>query len=188
MAIQNGTEVQTTGFNITKYEIVTVASNAATISETATGIAGAEIGYAYVVNDDGTYSTKLTQDTAASAGKFSYAAKTITFSGLEDGTKVAVCYEYVPSDAQLISVTADGIPATALVTAYGLAKDVCTGKLYPCQVDGMAQVDANYTLDLSADGDPAVHALNLEFVKSCTSKRLYDFKIYTDEEDAPTSL
>lgn len=188
MAIQNGTEVQTTGFNITKYEIVTVASNAATISETAAGTAGAEIGYAYIVNDDGTYSTKLTQDTAASTGKFSYAAKTITFSGLEDGTKVAVCYEYVPSEAQLISVTADGIPATTLVTAYGLAKDVCTGKLYPCQVDGMAQVDANYTLDLSADGDPAVHALKLEFVKSCTSKRLYDFKIYTDDEDTPASV
>lgn len=188
MAIQNGTEIQTTGFNITKYEIVTVKSNTATISESATGTAGAEIGYAYIVNDDGTYSTKLTQDTAASSGKFSYAAKSLTFSGLADDTKVAVCYEYTPDDAQLISITADGIPATVLVTAYGLAKDVCTGKLYPCQVDGMAQVDANYTLDLAADGDPAVHALNLEFVKSCTSKKLYDFKIYTDDEDTPSSL
>lgn len=185
MALQNGTEIATDGFNIVKYEIVTVGnSNTATISETALGTSGSEIGYAYVVANDGTYSTKLTQDTTAGSGKFSYSAKTLTFSGIAEGTKIAVCYEYAaPSGAQLIAVNADGIPATCLATAYGLAKDVCTGELYPCQVDGMVQVDGNYTMDLSADGDPAVHALNLEFVKSCVSKRLYDFKVYTEAED-----
>ena len=68
-----------------------------------------------------------------------------------------------------------------LVTAYGLAKDVCTGELYPCQVDGMAQVDGNYSFDLSADGEPAVHSLNMEFVKTCRGKKLYDFVVYTDD-------
>ena len=48
---------------------------------------------------------------------------------------------------------------------------------------GLAQVDGNWNFDLSADGDPAVQAFNMEFVRGCGSKKLYDFKVYTEEEE-----
>lgn len=46
----------------------------------------------------------------------------------------------------------------------------------------MAQIDGNWNFDLSADGDPAVQNLSMEFVKGCMENKLYDFKVYTEDE------
>lgn len=191
MAIQNGTEVYTGVLEVTEHDIITPSDSGTYTTEyTAIGAAGSEIGYVYIVNEDGTYGKELTQATdTASSDTFTYtpASKTLTFAtdAVPTGSSIACAYTRKTTDtAQLISVDADAIPETVLVTAYGVAKDVCTGELYPCQVEGMAQVDANYTFDLSADGEPSVQSLNLEFVKSCTSKKLYDFRVYTEEVPA----
>lgn len=189
LAMQNGTEVYTGSSEVTKYEVKAFSGTTATTEFKAQGTAGAEIGFVYPVKEDGTYGTPLEQATSASDGKFSYDAttKTITFADseslLDDVDYIAFSYTFKTNDkAEKITVTTDGIPSRCLVTAYGLASDVCTGLLYPAVIEGNAQVDGNWAFDVSADGEPAVHDLKMEFVKGCLDKDLYTFIIHTDEE------
>ena len=187
MAIQNGTEVSTGAHEIVEYEVIEHTTGAYKPKHTPIGVSGSEIGFVYAVNDDGTYGKRQEQATSAASGKFTYSTSTgITFSTADAPTgDIALSYTRKTTDvAQKITIDTEAIPATVLVTAYGLAKDICTGDLFPCQVDGMAQVDGNYNFDLSADGEPSVHSLNMEFVKTCRGKKLYDFVVYTDEVSA----
>lgn len=193
MALQNGTEVANGSADITKYEILTagadVASDGILTSETAKGTTNEEIGYAYIVANDGTFEKELTQSADASAaGQFKYEASTkkLTFftGDVVAGDRIAVAYTYASADtAQKIVVASDGFPSTVLVSAYGVAKDVCSGETFPCVVEGTAQVDGNWNFDLTADGDPVVQNLNLEFVRGCLDNQLYNFVIYTDEDE-----
>lgn len=192
MAIQNGTEVYVGVTEVTEYEpMVTTITGTCSTKFKAMGVTGSEIGMIYKLNDDGTYGKVYTQGTSAASGVFTYApaTKAITFATadaaeLKEVKLVCAYTRQTENNAQVIEISGDAIPSTVLVTAFGLAKDSCNGELYPAQIEGTAQVDANYTFELSADGEPAIQSLNLEFVKSCTSKKLYDFKIYT--EDVPT--
>lgn len=192
MALQSGTELYEGSSDIQYYEVMTADNEGAVKTKlTAIGTAGAELLFVYKVNaQSGEYEKSFTQVAAApEAGQFSYASgtKTLTFNDSEKpvaGDMFAVAYTFKSADnAQVITVTGDGIPATVLATAYGLAKDTCTGELFPCQLDGLAQVDGNWNFDLSADGDPAVQSFNMEFVRGCGSNKLYDFKVYTEEEE-----
>lgn len=183
MAVQNGTAVSTGSQEITEYEVIPNSTGGYKTKYTPIGTTGSEIGYVYAVNDDGTYGKKYAQATSATTGKFTYSGGTITFATADAPTgDIALSYTRNTTDAaQKITIDTEAIPATVLVTAYGLAKDICSGELFPCQVDGMAQVDGNYNFDLSSDGEPAIQSLNMEFVKTCRGKKLYDFIIYTDE-------
>lgn len=191
MALQNGTELFQGSTLIQHYEVITAgAEGALTTTFTAQGTAGSEILFLYKVDpSNGTYSETYTQVAASpEAGQFTYASdtKTFAFNASEtptEGDQFAVTYEFMSADnAQTITVNGDGVPATVLCTAYGLAKDMCTGELFPCQVDGMAQIDGNWNFDLAADGDPVVQNLSMEFVKGCMDNTLYEFKVYTEDE------
>jgi len=190
MALQSGTELFQGSTNIQYYEILTAGADGKLATKfTAQGTAGSEILFLYKVDPaNGTYIKKYEQADTAAEGKFTYTTSTkeIALADADkplEGEMFAVTYEYKSADnAQVITVTGDGIPATVLCTAYGLAKDTCTGELFPCQVDGMAQIDGNWNFDLSADGDPVVQNLSMEFVKGCMSSKLYDFKVYTEDE------
>lgn len=192
MALQCGTELFEGSTEVQHYEIVTAgAGGEVKTTFTATGAAGAEILFIYKVDpDSGEYTKTYTQAAAVpEAGQFSYTSgtKVLTFNAGEtptEGDKFAMAYTFKSADnAQVITVSGDGIPATVLATAYGLAKDTCTGELFPCQIDGLAQVDGNWSFELTADGDPAVQSFNMEFVRGCGSNKLYDFKVYTEEEN-----
>ena len=191
MALQCGTELFTGSTTIRQYEILTAgADGALTTTFTAIGEAGSEILFLYEVDpSNGTYTNTYTQVAATpQTGEFTYtsATKTFTFNEGEtpaQGTQFAVTYDFQSADnAQVIEMNGTGVPSTALCTAYGLAKDTCTGELFPCQIDGMVQIDGNWSFDLAADGDPVVQSLNMEFVKGCMANKLYDFKVYTEDE------
>ena len=139
----------------------------------------------YLVNSDGTYGKTFTQAATAGDGTFKYADGTLTFakSALAAGDRIACAYTYKTTDtAQKITMSADALPATVLVSAYGVARDVCSGDIFPCVIECQAQIDGDWNFDLSADGDPVTQNLTMEFVRSCTSNKMYDFIIYTDEE------
>lgn len=189
LAIQNGTEVSTGSTDITYYDVIEAGSDGKyTTKFTATGTAGSEIKFVYIVGADGTYSKEYTQASVASEGKFAYdsGTKEITFGGSDTpaaGDIIACAYTFKSAtNAQTIHVAADGIPPVVLATAYGIAKDVCTGELFPCEIEGQAQVDGNWNFDLSADGEPVAQNLTLEFVKGCLNNTLYTFKVYTEDE------
>ena len=192
MAIQNGTKVVTGSTEITYYDIITVgAGGAATTKFKAIGAEGSEISFVYKVKNDGTYEESWTQAaTAESAGQFSYEAdtKAITFFSTDpnkpvEGDTLVCAYKFKSADnAQTIEINSDGIPDVVLVSAYGVARDICTGELFPAVIEGQAQIDGNWNFDLSADGEPAVQSLNMEFVKGCLDKTLYTFKVFTEHE------
>lgn len=204
LAAQNGTDVVMGETTYTKYVQIdlkesTTDYNLALPAVKKTG-ATLYIGTIYGTQKDGDYVKVLTEDNAASAGKFSYTAETnsgektpakitLDASDVTDMitklgcTKLSMAYTVKSkAAAQRIDIKTNTMPDTALVTAYGLVADICDGSLYPCIVHGMAQIDGNWTWDLSADGDPAVHNISMEFVAGCESDDLYSIIIDTDEE------
>lgn len=190
MAIQNGTEIATGSAEVTQYDALPAGSapdtTGITLSHTPVGTAGSEIGFAYILNSDGSYGKKFEQTTSTpTTGKFKLDGSKITFfkGDLAAGDTIACAYTYkTATTAQKITVSSDSMPSTVLVSAYGVAKDVCSGETFPCVIEGTAQVDGNWNFDLSSDGDPVTQGLTLEFVRSCLSNKMYDFIIYTDEE------
>lgn len=190
MAIQNGTEINIDSHEITAYDVIDIGSEDVSVAgvklhHTPVGAAGNEISFVYLVNSDGTYGKTFTQAATAGDGTFKYADGTLTFakSALAAGDRIACAYTYKTTDtAQKITMSADALPATVLVSAYGVARDVCSGDIFPCVIEGQAQIDGDWNFDLSADGDPVTQNLTMEFVRSCMSNKMYDFIIYTDEE------
>lgn len=198
MALQNGTEVATGSQEITCYDVISAGGDvgAPTFSTKykAIGTAGQEIGFVYILNEDGTCGRQFKQVTVLSgsaADEFTYdsGTKLITFNDKDTDNnpvftdKIVCAYTRKTADtAQRIELRTDTIPAVALVTAYGIAKDVCSGDLFPCVLEGRAQIDGNYTFELTADGDPVVQNVSMEFIRGCLEDKLNDFTVYTEDE------
>ena len=191
MAAQNGTEVITGATEVIEYDVISYdADNGYKTKFAAIGATGTEIGFVYQLNADGTQGKRYVQGTTAGDGIFTYADQTLTFSTDDMDTLVAgdikiVCtYSRLTAgdEAQKIVLTGTSIPSVVLVTGYGVVMDICSNVAYLCQFNGKAQIDGNYTFDLSADGDPSIQSLNLEFVRDCGVEELYSFVIYDDDE------
>lgn len=204
LAAQNGTDVVMGETTYTKYVQIDLKESTTEYELTLPAVkktgATLYIGTIYGTQKDGDYVKVLTEDGAASSGKFSYTpevtsgqAKKAKITLQEDDvtemigtlscTKLSMAYTVKSNTkAQRINIKTNTMPDTALVTAYGLVADICDGSLYPCIVHGMAQIDGNWTWDLTADGDPAVHNISMEFVAGCESDDLYSIIIDTDEE------
>lgn len=204
LAAQNGTDVVMGETTYTKYVQINLKENTTEYDLTLPAVkktgATRYIGTIYGTQKDGDYVKVLTEDDTASAGKFSYTEEvtsgtikpakiTLDTSDVTEMitklgcTKLSMAYTIKSkAAAQRINIKTNTMPDTALVTAYGLVADICDGSLYPCVVHGMAQIDGNWTWELSADGDPAVHNISMEFVAGCESDDLYSIIIDTDEE------
>lgn len=174
--------------NAVKYEIKEVSTaDEITTTFTALGTVGAEIGFVYILNSDGSFKTTLEQAAAVAAGKIAYAplTKKITFNTGEApiGTKVAFAYKFdAGTSAKTIKVETDKFPPLVKATAFGLIKDLCTGELFQMELVGQAQVDPNWNWDLGAEAEPSVQNFNLEFTKGCLNNSLYDIIVYNEED------
>ena len=204
IAAQNGTDVVTGETTYTKY--IQIDLKDATYSYDLPVPAVKEpgqtlyIGTIYGTQSDGDYVKVLTEDESASEGKFAYTEEvtetspapakiTLAENDVKNMietlgcTKLSMAYTVKSTTtAQRIEIKNGTMPDTVLVTAYGLVADICDGKLYPCVIHGMAQIDGNWTWELTADGDPAVQNISMEFVSGCASDDLYTITIDTDEE------
>ena len=206
LAMQNGTEVVTGATERTKYIEIDLVSGTDKYELPVQAVKpkgeSLYIGQIYAVAADGSYVKKYTETSeSAGEGTFQFAAgdgsstkASITLNSGEaaavmggDTMAVKLGFAYTvktTETAQKIHVSGDSIPDVALVSAYGLAADVCTGELFPCELEGRVQIDGNWNLDLAADGEPAVHNLAMEFIRGCGVKDLYTFLVFTDEEEA----
>lgn len=203
MALQNGTEVATGSQELTYYDVIEAGGTSTApvfktkykaIGTTTGGVSNNdEIVHIYIMNGDGTMGKEYKQvatlsGTAAAEFTYDSGTKVITFNDKENGApvyedKLVCAYTYKTADnAQRIELHTDAIPALVLVTAYGIAKDTCTGDLFPCTVEGTAQIDGNWTFELTADGDPVVQDLTMNFVRGCIGNKLYDFTVSTEDE------
>lgn len=204
MAAQNGAVIDNTVESVTHYDVIqaveTTSGNSTVVTLTSTytalGTAGTEIGFLYKLNDDGTPEKTFVQtsESTPAQGQFKYDPNTKTFTFHTDaqtpandenplaGEYYACVYEFKPAAASQIVISGNSIPDVAIATFYGLARDICNGELYPAQITGRVQINGNWSFDVSADGDPAVQDLSMEFVKGCLEQDLYKFTIYTNEE------
>lgn len=190
MAAQNGTEIIESAANspisVTEREVLEAKTNKVTLTYTAEGTAGSEIGFAYLLDDSGNRIKTLKQvTTTAATGSFTYAAKALTFfaGDVADGALVEVVYTRKTAEgAQRLELHTDSVPKLGLITLFGVAADTCTGELFKAQIEGLGQIDGNWNLDVSADGDVASQDFKVEFVKRCNSDKLYDFTVYTEED------
>lgn len=167
-------------------EVITLGSTPtnANTTYTATGTAGAEIGFAYILNQDGTIKKTLTQaEAATTAGQFSYASasKALTFNtgDVAKGDQVLVIYYPTAASAYQISNSTEIFAQNVRLNCKTLFRDTCTGQDYVgvlCIYK--AKAGEEWSFDLAADGDPAVHNISFEALKSCESPVLWDIFIY----------
>lgn len=169
--------------------VVTTTADKATLSHTATGTAGQEIKYAYILNNDGSVAKKLTQVTAAPAatGEFSYATadNAVTFfaGDVPVGSKVLFIYYPTVAEARNIKNATDVFSMNVRLHCKTLFRDTCTGKDYMgVLVFYKAKCSEEWGLELTADGDPAVHSMSFEALKSCESPVLWDIFIYDTDD------
>lgn len=191
IGIQTGSGVKSlTDATIIPFDEVLVATEeGVTTSYTAQGTAGSEIGFVYVLNDDGTVSKKLEQAAQAASGKFAYASesKKISFNAGEvpAGSKVLVIYNPKISSAKQITNSTETFAKNVRLNCKTLFRDTCSGKDYVGMlVIYKAKAGEEWSLELSADGDPAVHSISFEALKSCESPVLWDIFIYDTNDIA----
>lgn len=201
IASQNGTDIITGETNYTRYVQIDLKRGVEKYSlpfKPAKEIGQSlYIGTIYGTRSNGDYVMSLTEDEIASSGKFAVtiandnSSSFATFTqddvnkmiDVLGATKISMAYTVASAkSAQRIDIKTNTIPKTALVTAYGLVADICDGSLYPCIIHGTVQIDGNWTLDLTADGDPAVQNLSMQFVTGCYSDDLCSIVIDTSDE------
>lgn len=167
-------------------EVVTATSSTAAVTTyTATGAVGSEIGFAYVMNADGSVKKTLVQMGTGSptTGKFTYttAGKSLTFASgdVVIGDKILVVYYPTAASAYQINNATDVFAGTVRLHCRTLFRDTCTGKDYVgVLVIYKAKCGEEWGLDLAADGEPAVHNMTFEALKSCETPTLWDIFIY----------
>lgn len=166
-------------------EVLTVTGKADEVNTTYTaqGTAGSEIGFVYLLNDDGTVSKTFEQATVLEEGKFTYASstKTIAFNAGEApiGSKILVIYHPTISAAKQITNSTETFAKNVRLHCKTLFRDTCSGKDYVgILVIYKAKAGEEWSLELTADGDPAVHSISFEALKSCESPVLWDIFIY----------
>ena len=200
IAAQNGVDVTLGETTYRKYVQVDLVSGADSYNLPSNPVketgATKYIGVIYATSASGDYLSEVQEDIAVSDGMFTVTVNeeaTPAFITLNEGAaakligegavKLTMAYTVKSATtAQRIDIKTDTMPDTALVTAYGLVADNCDGTLYPCIIHGTVQIDGNWNWEITADGDPAVQNISMEFVAGCASNDLYSIIIDTDEE------
>jgi len=188
MALQNGTNVECGSQTITAFDILDIDSDfkdGVKLKHTPISTGGYDIGYVYLLGDDGSIENKLIQGDVAISGQFICNNDTLYFADgdVAIGDKVCCSYSYTSSnDSTRITNKAGSMPKMALITAIGVAKDICSGDMWPCQLEGLVQIGGASNLDLSADGDTITQSITMEFVTRCNSRSMYQFVVYPQDE------
>lgn len=180
LAAQTGTSVEQGSFKVRKTEVAIVNSNKATLTGTPVGTAGAEIGYAYLKNANGSLGKKLEQNATASAtGKFAYAASEITFfdGDIPAGSEIVVFYDEEVVSAK-ISNDSETYSKTLKMYVDVTAQDNCDNLFHGQFIINRADFSGEF--DISMGGDPTVHAIEAESLAGgCSgSTNLWDFIVY----------
>ena len=148
---------------------------------TAVGTAGAEIEALYIRTPGGAASTKLTQASSTSNGKFKYVpgTKTLTFySNVEDGTEIVVFY--ARNVAGSVLANNSGVYSKKLrVYIDGTAEDKC-GNVFHIQFF-IPKGEFNGEFDFEMGDSQSVHSFDIESLSggSCGTGQAGDLWTFT---------
>lgn len=179
LAAQTGTEVEQGTFNVRITDVMTVKDNKCKTSKTAAGTAGAEIGVIYLKNANGSLGTKLEQDTAAAAGKFTYdpATQEIVLEGIADGTELVAFYD---AEVESAKISNDSEKYSKVLKLYidVILQDSCDVE-YAGQII-IQRADVSGEFELSLGGDSFAHSFEAESLAGgCSgSTNLWDLVVY----------
>jgi len=190
MAAQTGTAVETlTSSTLYRHEeTLTITSNVATTSYTATGTAGSEIEFAYIVDSNGATAAVLTQDASATPTKFTYTpgTKALTFAtgAYTNGTQVKVIYNPTASTMKHMQSNSQTFSKTFRLEADCLLKNACTDQYVLGQIQAeKAKIAGNFEWSLTDGGEASVHNFECELLEDfCGTEKIWDF--YILEESA----
>lgn len=190
IGIQTGSGVaELSGTTLIPFDEVLTVTKADEVNTTyvASGTTGSEIKFAYLLNEDGTVAKTFVQADSIATGKFAYATttKTLSFEAgeLPVGSKILVIYYPTITSAKQITNSTELFAKNVRLHCKTLFRDTCSGKDYVGMlVIYKAKAGEEWSLELSADGDPAVHSINFEALKSCESPTLWDIFIYDTDD------
>ena len=159
--MQTGSKFENKETEVMWTDFLEVRSNKASTKYKGIGTAGAEIVELYVLETVGTVRTSLEQDSAAAEGKFAYdpATKELTFSGLEDGTQIAVYYKRKIA-ADVLSNKSDTYSGKCELYVDCIGEDKCAN-IYHVQFH-IPKADFNGEFSLDFGDDQSVHSFEAE--------------------------
>lgn len=170
---------QTTEVLWTDY--LTVNSNAAKTTYTATGTTGNEIDAVYIKNGDGTLGTVLEQADTASSGKFTYdpASKALAFNSgdIEDGSEIVVYYKR-KIQADVLENMSDNYSGKCALYIDALAEDRCAN-VYRVQFY-IPKADFNGDFSFDMGDSQTVHSFEAEALSGACggSASLWTYTIF----------
>ena len=143
------------------YDFLEVQNNTAQTKYKGIGTAGAEIVELYILETIGTIRTSLEQASAAAEGKFAYDpdTKTLTFSGIANGTQIAVYYKRRVA-ADVLSNKSDVYSGKCELYVDCIGEDKCAN-LYRVQIH-IPKADFNGEFSLDFGDDQSVHSFEAE--------------------------
>lgn len=181
MAMLTGNDLVTGTQNVYKREILTVSADlSVTVGKTPVGdpIKVAEF------NADGGDGTEYIKDTTLAAGKYTIAAKVITFNtgDVVQGDKIVVYYKVATdATASKMVVKSDKFAGSFKVVLDCLVRDAVTKQDFAAQITIYnAKMEDNWSFEFSADGDPSVLDIPLEILKPATGTDMWDMIVYDD--------
>lgn len=159
--LQTGSKFENKETEVMWYDFLEVRDNAATTKYKAIGTAGAEISELYILETVGTIRTSLEQASAAAEGKFAYdpSTKTLTFSGLANGTQIAVYYKRKIA-ADVLSNKSDVYSGKCELYVDCIGEDKCAN-IYHVQFH-IPKADFNGEFSLDFGDDQSVHSFEAE--------------------------
>ena len=183
LAAQVGGEVSEAGTQTVRMtEIVTVNSNAATLTGTPIGTSGNELVKVFVKNPNGSLGKAFTQDSTASAGKFSFTTKTITFNEGEvvDGTEIVCFYD---ASVNGVKISNDSEKYSKVLKLYVdcTAQDTCDRQYHVQFIIPRADFSGEFTFSIGED--PMTHGFEAEGLAGGCGKisNYWDMIVFADE-------
>lgn len=173
IAAQTGSNVETGKFTIRATDILTVADNSVTLSNTPIGAEGAEIITLRKKSNNGLLGEAFEQDATASAtGKFAYSDGTITFfeGDLEDGDVVVAFYNTEVDNATRVTNDADTYSKTLKAYLDCTVQDRCDKLLRGQFIFPRADFTGNF--DMSLGGTDSVQSFEFRTLKNLCSNEV----------------
>jgi hypothetical protein len=163
LELQTGCKFDVKAAEVMWYDYLTVTGNKATTNFKAVGTAGNEIAEILVKDKDGIVIEVLTQDAAASEGKFKYnpATKEIEFNAgdLEDGTEIVANYNR-KIQASVLDNMSDTYSGKATLYIDLLAEDKCAN-VYRVQIK-IPKADFNGEFNMEFGDNQTIHNFEAE--------------------------
>lgn len=183
IATQTGNPIVKGSKAIQQREILTIATNSATLTYTPVSTSGAIVAV-FKREVDGSHGTELTfTATTVATGQYTHSsAKSLGFftGDLANGEKIIVYYmTNTDATAQTITVSTNKFPSAFGLILDTIAKSPYDGKDYRVQFNiYLAKAEDNWTISMAADGEPSAHTMPIECLKQAGQDDYFTMTVF----------